>query len=75
MCFASNVFPEQLAPLSFSLVYVDYRSPHPIPTNTTLRFRLILCRTICLKMKVQITKIWLPYLNLIISHKPSMPHI
>jgi len=75
MCFASRVLPEQLAPLSFSGVYVNDRSTYPIPTNTTLRFMLILCRTICLKVKVQITKIWLPYLNLIISHKPSMPYI
>jgi len=52
MCFASSVLPEQLAPLAFSPVHADYLLTYPIPTNTTLRFTLMVYRTMCPMMKL-----------------------
>jgi len=41
MCLASNVFPEQLAPLGVSFEQRRTLLAYPIPTSTTFCFKLI----------------------------------
>ena len=41
MCLASNVFPEQLAPLGVSFEQRRTLMAYPIPTSATFCFKLI----------------------------------
>lgn len=58
MCFASNVFPEQLAPLAVSMYQCEqYILTYPIPISTTFLVKLILYWIGCRRVMMQITKI------------------